>query len=246
MIKIACHTLTWANFYKKYSIKEALKEIKNLGYDGVELVEPLSIIGEADPFKEYLNLLGLELVSLSCSLDEEAKKRIDFLKHFDTNVVMLCTDWIAKSGRRHGLLIQSLRGDLESIAKYAEKQNKNVAFHPHKNTLIETKEDLEDFYSEPTPVRLCLDVGHIAACGSDPLEVLKEFRNKITYIHLKDYDRRKGQFVELGRGDIDLKPILSYLRDNYTGWVTVELDFTVTDPVQSAQTSRKYLKNMGF
>ena len=105
MIKIACHSLTWANFYKNredYDIKKVLTEIKEIGYDGVELVEPLSLIGEANSFKEFLHFLGLELVSLSCSLDKEIENRIDFLSQFNTNVLMVCTGWITKSRRREG------------------------------------------------------------------------------------------------------------------------------------------------
>jgi len=248
MIKLACHSLTWANFYrdKVYDIKEVLKEIKNLDYDGVELVEPLSTIGNPLVFKKYLHTIGLELVSLSCSIDSYLRDRIDFLHDFDTDVVMLCGGWAVKRNRQEGLLIQALRDDLAPITEYARKHHKNIAFHPHKGTVIETRSDLEDFYSEPTSIKLCLDVAHIEACSSSALEVLKEFREKIAYIHLKDYSHKTGKFTELGLGDLNLKPILSYLKDNYTGWATVELDDTATDPAESARISREYLKNLGF
>jgi len=248
MIKVGCHSLTWANFYQgaEYDLRKVLTDIKRLGYAGVELVEPLSALGDAEAFKQYLHTLGLELISLSCSLDSEAKRRIDFLSKFDTDVAMLYSGWVAKRNRREGFLIQSLRSDVDSIADYARKQDINIALHPHKDTLIETKEDLEDFYSEPTNVKLCLDIAHVAACGSDPLKVLKEFKNKIAYIHLKDYDAQKNEFVELGQGSLNLGNILSYLRREYDGWVTVELDHTHTDPVESAKVSREYLKSLGF
>ena len=248
MIKIACHTLPWANYYrdKKYEIKDVLESIKKLGYDGVELVEPLTDIGKPEPFKKYLHILGLELASLSCSADSEVRNRIDFLKHFDASVAMICAGWITKTDRKEGILVQSLREDLEEIAEYAKARNINLAFHPHKDTLIETKEDLEDFYSTETPVKLCLDVAHIARCGSDPIQVLKEFRNRIVYVHLKDFDSKNKEFVEPGQGDLDLKPILEYLKDNYEGWLTVEVDVARKDPVESARISREYLKEAGL
>jgi len=248
MIKVGCHSLTWANFYrgKTYDLKEVLRDIKKIGYDGAELVEPLSAIGDITSFKELLHSLELELVSLSCSPDKYIRSRIDFLKDFDTNIVMLCAGWIKKGWRKEGVLIHSLRNDLNEIAQYADEQDLNLAFHPHKDTLIETKEDLEEFYSEPTPVKLCLDIAHIAACGSDPLEILKEFRNKINYIHIKDYDYENREFVELGQGDLNLKEIISYLKKNYTGWITVEVDETRSNPNESAAISRAYLKNLGL
>ena len=248
MIKIGCHSLTWANYYKwkKYNIKKALNDIKKIGYDGVELVEPLSFFEEPETLKKTLHDTGLELISLSCSLDEEFKKRIDFLSQFNASVAMLYTGWVAKGRRKEGFLIHSLRHDLESMANYARKQHIDVALHPHKETLVETKPDLEDFYSEPTDIKLCVDIAHLAACDTDPLEILKEFRKKIVYVHLKDYDHKKKRFTELGRGDLDLGPILSYLKDNYNGWLTVELDFTSTTPVKSARINREYLKKSGF
>jgi inosose dehydratase len=58
------------------------------------------------------------------------------------------------------------------------------------------------------------------------------------------------QFVELGRGRVDLPGVFAAMRDiNFAGWAIVELD-RVPDagrtPKESAEINRRYLLDHGF
>jgi inosose dehydratase len=93
-----------------------------------------------------------------------------------------------------------------------------------------------------TPVRLCLDTGHLAVGGTDPLDFVQAAGDRIVHVHLKDVDARlagrvrsgslpfsgavrRGLFRPLGDGDVDLAGLLSrLLEQGYGGWFVVEQD----------------------
>ena len=78
-------------------------------------------------------------------------------------------------------------------------------------------------------MKLCLDTGHIAFGGGDPLQVARSFAERIGHVHLKDIRldllerfiaegkdyvaAAKGDvFVALGQGDVDIPGIFDALR----------------------------------
>jgi inosose dehydratase len=138
-------------------------------------------------------------------------------------------------------------------------------FHAHAGTWVETREDLEQFLRRvPDPlVKLVWDVGHALYGGVDPVDVVRAHPERIAYIHLKDvdarvlYDLRRHQlgfddgirrrvFVEVGRGLLDVRGLLTALRDiGYDGWLMVEQDSSWLPPTVSARASREYLRSLG-
>jgi inosose dehydratase len=113
--------------------------------------------------------------------------------------------------------------------------------HPHTSTFVESPREIERAL-ELTDVGLLVDTGHLLLGGSDPLEVLRRFGDRVNYVHVKDVrldvvrqvveERadvlegwRRGMFCELGAGDVDLPAFFDALRQvGYDGWVVVEQD----------------------
>jgi inosose dehydratase len=110
-------------------------------------------------------------------------------------------------------------------------------------------------------VRLLFDVAHYQQGGGDPVPAIRTYRDWIDVVHLKDVrpapesggsggSGRPGgaspyQFVELGRGRVDLPGVFAALREiNYRKWAIVELD-RVPDPgrtpKEAAETNKRYL-----
>ena len=100
-------------------------------------------------------------------------------------------------------------------------------------------------------------MAHYQQGGGDPVAALRKYRDWIEVVHLKDVRtvpagpgpadpaRATYQFVELGRGRVDLPGVFAALRDNhFGGWAVVELD-RVPDagrtPKESAEINKKYL-----
>ncbi|KPK38221.1 MAG: hypothetical protein AMJ78_10315 [Omnitrophica WOR_2 bacterium SM23_29] len=256
--KIGCHTLTWSNYFKDYSLKDALWEIKQAGYDGVECFEPLSRLGAIGLFKMELEEEGLQLASLSSNVrvseDEksdlsEAKEKVSFGSHFGIASLMTTGGWTQDGLKKEAKSYKALCKRLDLLSQFASKFDVQVAFHNHLDTIVEDERDILNLLEFSKSIKLCIDTGHLVAAGSDPSEVMKKYATSIALVHLKDWDPKGKDFVELGRGILrdKIKNILETLEAiNYTNWIIVELDRTTSTPFESAKISRDFLKEVGY
>src|SRR5262249_54199837 len=98
-------------------------------------------------------------------------------------------------------------------------------------------------------VRLLMDVAHYQQGGGDPVEAIRRYREWIQVVHLKDVKSTgpngEYQFVELGRGRVDLAGVFGALQAiRCSDWVIVELD-RVPDqngsPKGSAEINKRFI-----
>lgn len=136
-----------------------------------------------------------------------------------------------------------LAAGLDDIARIADGHGLVASFHPHLSTIVESPEQIERLFDR-TPIRFCPDTGHLQAAGGDPVELVRTYRDRIEYVHIKDLDA-DGRFVPLGRGELDVGGVLGVLRDaGFDGWVTVETDGWDGDPAEGARASRARLEEL--
>jgi inosose dehydratase len=127
-----------------------------------------------------------------------------------------------------------------------------LVYHHHMNSTGEKPQEVRAVLdaADPRHVRLLFDVAHYQQGGGDPVAAIREYRQWIEVIHLKDVrDTPRGtasyEFVELGRGRVDLPGVFAALRDiAFDKWAIVELD-RVPDPggspKASAEMNKRYL-----
>ncbi len=134
-----------------------------------------------------------------------------------------------------------------------------LVVHPHVGTgdakgSVETREDLLRYLDERPGVFACPDTGHLALCGSDPVQTIRDLGSRCRYLHLKDLPRHRvdnrhapgEKFCELGAGVLDLPGVIKALEDiRYEGWIMVERDSREPDYVRSAKTMRAVLQRLG-
>ena len=155
------------------------------------------------------------------------------------------------------------------VAEIARNAGVEPVLHPHAGTHLEFQDELDRVVERfaPEEVSLCVDTGHLAYGGMDPLAVLDRLGDRITYIHLKDislevlarvrHERlgfwdayRLGVFVPLGQGSNDFRAIGAAVRGRgYAGWVTVEQDADPrgrSDPHADAVQSLEHIRRIGF
>ena len=140
--------------------------------------------------------------------------------------------------------------------------------HHHTGTWIETPAETERLLdmTDGDVVGLVFDTGHWAFGGGDPLSGIRQFADRIWYVHFKDHDPAvaeqsrihewdgpesvgKGIFPELGQGDVDFPGVLVELEKiGYDGWIVVEQDVLpgLGAPLESATRNREYLRSIGL
>jgi inosose dehydratase len=148
---------------------------------------------------------------------------------------------------------------LTELGKRTADAGVPLAYHHHMNSTGEKPQEVRAVLdaADARHVRLLFDVAHYKQGGGDPAAAIREYREWIDVVHLKDVrdapapgDRSGGsgggyEFVELGRGRVDLPGVFAALRDiAFDKWAIVELD-RVPDPggtpKASAEMNKRYL-----
>ena len=79
----------------------------------------------------------------------------------------------------------------ESLGKMlAEDYGLSLQFHPHADAHVETQEQTERFLNDSDSrfVNLCLDTGHLAYRHADVAGIVRQYPDRIGYVHLKQMD----------------------------------------------------------
>ena len=134
--------------------------------------------------------------------------------------------------------------NLETIRELAAEAGLGLALHPHAGTLVETADDIEAVLDHGE-LDWCLDTGHLAIGGADPVEFVKTHAERIVHVHLKDVDlelaeqvrsgelslvdaTRLGLFRPLGDGDAPIDEVVGELdHRGYERWLVLEQDTTL-------------------
>jgi inosose dehydratase len=155
------------------------------------------------------------------------------------------------------------------VAEMAKNYDLKVVFHPHAETHVEFEDQIEKFLEDTDPqlISLCLDTGHHAYRGGNPVEFMRRHHARIPYLHLKSIDpevqRRVeaegipfaeavgiGMFCEPSKGAVDFRAFRDVLdKVNYEGWAIVEQDMypaPFDKPFGIAKRTRAYLTEIGI
>jgi inosose dehydratase len=281
----------WAGAMPAYA--QVLDEMSATGYVGTELGRWGFMPTEAAPLRQEVGRRDLALVGafvpvrLSVREDHAAgsaaavKVARLLAAAGDVPFVVLADD-TARDPARTRLAGRIQPGDgldergWDTLASGANRIARDVrdatglrtVFHHHCATFVETPREIDELMSrtDPSLVGLCLDTGHCAFGGGNPVTVLDRWRDRVWHVHLKDCDPdvkyraardewdyadsvRNGVFCELGHGAVDFRAVLGSLKSSgYDGWLVVEQDVlpSMGTPAQSAARNREYLRSLGI
>ncbi|GBE24001.1 inosose dehydratase [bacterium BMS3Bbin02] len=119
-------------------------------------------------------------------------------------------------------------------------------------------------------VDLCIDTGHLALAGADPVAIARAATGRVAHVHLKDLDESlarqvrsgdlafrqaviDGLFLPLGDGSVDIQGFIGALEaQGYGGWYVIEQDAVLDaepesgeGPIVAAARSFAFLEQLG-
>ncbi|MBR5516279.1 MAG: sugar phosphate isomerase/epimerase [Clostridia bacterium] len=241
-----------------------LKKVKEMGYEAVELAG----IGKRDPIeiRKMLNEVGLFCNSSHCPTAEMEEEGA-FEKYKAAGLDYIVVPWMS-----YGSDHRRLAENLELIKKLATEANKHgltLLYHNHDfeferengKTILDTIYD----YVPADLLQTELDTCWVKFAGSDPCELLKQYKGRSPIVHLKDFwedaefdacpydligktrEERENEgfeFRPIGHGIQDIPAILKASIDAGAGWIIVEQDESKNRPaLESAKMSIDYLRS---
>lgn len=237
-------------------IRDAAAQIGAAGFSGLEVFDGnlSSLEHEAPAVRSAFDTAGVELVSVytganfifADARDEELHKiaRAAQLAQVFGAGHLVFGGGARRAGGPRESDFAALGGALDRAAGIAADAGLTSSYHPHMGTLVESPSELAHLMTHTT-IGFCPDTGHLAAGGGSPEELIRLYGDRLTHVHLKDFDQATGKFTPLGQGALDFERIIGALRDcGYDGWAMVELDHYEGDPAAAAAISRRKLEHI--
>lgn len=256
-MRFACHTMTWGDEYVR-----GIEEIAKAGFHGVQL-RPNVLArfgGTPAELKALLAKHALEFVCFSggnvlLAPEREAETLAQQEKYAQFvqaagGLHLQVTDERPKDRTPTAEDRKRMGGLLTKLGQRCQSLGVKLAYHNHMGNLGEHPEEVAEVLAatDPAVVTWLLDMAHYAQAGGDPAAGIRANKARLGLVHAKDVrtiargpaaaaNAPPYQFVELGRGRVDLPGTFAALKDvGYRGWIILELD-AVPDPGGSPSAS---------
>lgn len=263
-IRFGYHAITWGG-----NDRQAINEISELGFPGIQLRSNILAEYASKPqaLGDLLRERRLKFVALSgggprgSDYDEAEAvaaqvKHATFMRDAGGLYLQMTDSSRPKERQPAAEDFKKLGRVLTEVGKRSADLGIITAYHNHMNSLGEAPDEVDRVMdaADPRYVKLLLDVAHYTQGGGDPAKAVRQYRDRILFLHIKDVETlpaaadpaRAYRFVELGRGRVNLPAVFAALDAiNFRGWGIIELD-SVPDksrtPKECAIISRKYLQ----
>lgn len=266
-----------------------LDEVAEAGYEWIELGPPGYLPTDYPTLNAELDKRGLKICgtwvmrdyedkSQWPSIEAEVLAKGELLVALEAKFLVfiddIYTDRVTSEQRLPAVLDNDAWQHLiEATHKFADlirnQFGLQLVFHPHADSHVEYEEQIEALLAQTDPelVSLCLDIGHFAYRGGDPIDFIHRHHRRIPYMHLKNIDPKVRQkvdaenipfadavtmniFCEPAHGLIDYLALRDVLREvDYSGWAVVEQDMYPAPPdkpLPIAKRTRAYLREIGI
>jgi inosose dehydratase len=285
-IRIGANPIGWSNddmpeIGGDTPLETCLAEAREVGFEGMELGNKFP--RQAPALKAALAPFGLACVGGWHSIellerDEHAefaaaRAHIDLLKAMGTSVFIVAETSNAIHGDKSKPLSQRpalADGDwaeygrrITAYAQMLKGEGLQLDYHHHMGTIVQSKADIDNFMAATGPaVHLLLDTGHATWGGSDPADLARRYRSRISHVHTKDVRAEvrarsdaegwsfldsvlAGVYTVPGDGMIDFASVFKEL-DGYSGWIIVEAeqDPKKANPLKYAKAGYAHLKKV--
>lgn len=209
-VKIGISPIAWQNddlpdLTADYTMEQALKDAREIGYTGVERGQRMP--GDTEGLRAYLDSNQIALCGGWCSgaslVNDFAAER-DAVREQVQQFVALnspCIVYAECSNTVQGQIgtpvnsrpklsrdeMLAYAAKLGELAKWMADQGMPMAYHHHMGTIIESEDDVNWLMEGSGPeLKLCFDTGHLLFGGGDVLATLNRWGDRIQHVHFKD------------------------------------------------------------
>ncbi len=209
-VRIGISPISWQNddlpdLTAAYTMEQALREAREIGYTGVERGRRMP--ADTEGLRAYLNANQLALCGGWCSgnlLVNDLKAEILAVQSQVTQFAALdapCIVYAECSNTVQGNInvpvasrpkftrdqVHAYGAKLGELAKWMADQGVKLAYHHHMGSIIEDEDDVNWLMEGSAPeVKLLFDTGHLLFGGADVMRVLDRWADRVHHVHFKD------------------------------------------------------------
>ncbi len=266
-LKIAYSAITWGNT-DALTVK-AIQDISALGYRGIQLranifgsyrAKPSELKALLDQYKLTLAMFSSGDVAIDPTKEQSTidthVAHASFVKALGGSAIQLTNSARPKDRLPTADELKRLALVMNEIGKQTADMGVQATYHNHMSQLGETPEEVDVIVQAMNPkyMKLELDIAHYKQGGGQPEKAVKQYKDIIYALHLKDTmsplpdkpnEPKAYKFVELGRGNVDVPAVFKALDDiKFSGWGIIELDGvpeTDKTAAQCAQINKDYI-----
>lgn len=209
-VKIGISPIAWQNddlpdLTADFTMEQALKEAREIGYTGVERGRRMP--QDTEGLRAYLAANDIALCGGWCSgtlMQASVAEEIEAVKQQVAQFVALrspCLVYAECSNTVQGDIrtpvnnrpklsrdeVTSYAAKLSDVAKWMADQGMVLAYHHHMGSMIEDQDDI-DWLMEGSSeeVTLLFDTGHLHFGGADVMATLDKWGHRVRHVHFKD------------------------------------------------------------
>jgi len=209
-VRVGISPIAWQNddlpdITSEFTMEQALKEAREIGYTGVERGQRMP--QDTESLRVYLDRYQLALCGGWCSgnlLVNDIETEKAAIKQQVEQFIALgapCLVYAECSNTVQGQLgtpvnnrprlssdeIKSYGKKLSEIAKWTTDLGMPLAYHHHMGSIIEAEADVDALMEGSSDqVALCFDSGHLLFGGGDVMATLNRWANRVHHVHFKD------------------------------------------------------------
>jgi inosose dehydratase len=209
-VKIGISPISWQNddlpdLTAAYSMEQALREAREIGYTGVERGRRMP--AETEGLRAYLKANDIALCGGWCSgnllVNDLATEKAAIAQQVAQFVALdaPCIVYAECSNTVQGNIgvpvndrpkfpaadIRAYGAKLSELAKWMADEGMTLAYHHHMGSFIESEDDVNALMEGSTDeVKLLFDTGHLLFGGADVLAVLDRWAGRVHHVHFKD------------------------------------------------------------
>ncbi len=236
---------------------ETLRAIEKIGYREVEVTAD-----NMDLIWPSLKQTSLKPVSLHLPtplfMKDQDKIPAAMEKAKSHGFQFVVCPYVAPADRGGPDVMRKLADTLNKAGDLAHKAGLHLCYHNHAfefepsgdGTLLDVLMKAAD----PKLVSLELDIMWVKVGGGDPVSVLQQYHNRVALMHLKNVaegtekrykeDIPRTAFREVGKGMIDILPVLKAAAKAGVKHYFVEQDQTAGNPLDSLRESFDYVSKL--
>ncbi len=241
------------------SFESTLRSLKDMGYDGLELV---GLHGQTPQrIKSLCEEIGLVPISahMFISYEDMIKDPVSLMESFaQIGVKYVVMPSLDREQFPGGDAFEQVAVEIRRCAKLAKDYGLVMLYHNHDDEFfpLNGKYALDVFYDEiGEDLHTEIDTCWTKVAGVDPAAYVRAYAGKAPVVHVKDYinngenaGRDGFDFRPLGMGHLGVSDVLNAAVDAGSKWVIVEQDEPAIGltPMESVKISRDYLKSLGW